>query len=107
MPNIIKEKIICSYCKKETKHYAKGFCRHCYTRNMRNGSPEYKHKTKLEDAKLVKKEQQKYTREHRYNPKSIRGKEFNELYKNGLTLKQIGDMKNITKERVRQILTNR
>ena len=29
----------CSHCG-VNKHYAKGFCKNCYTRNQRNGSPE-------------------------------------------------------------------
>lgn len=34
-------KIICSFCKIEKKHYAKGFCRNCYERYNRKGTPEY------------------------------------------------------------------
>jgi hypothetical protein len=34
-------KIICSFCKQEKEYYAKGFCRNCYARYNRRGTPEY------------------------------------------------------------------
>lgn len=34
-------KCICSYCKQEKEHYAKGFCRPCYARYNKRGTPEY------------------------------------------------------------------
>ena len=35
----------CDYCGADN-HYAHGLCRNCYTRYMRNGSPEYKKEKK-------------------------------------------------------------
>lgn len=34
-------KKICSFCKQEKEHYAKGFCRNCYARYNKRGTPEY------------------------------------------------------------------
>ena len=34
-------KIICSFCKQEKEHYAKGLCRACYKRKQRKGFLEY------------------------------------------------------------------
>lgn len=34
----------CSYC--GNKHYAKGYCRRCYARFLRNGTSEYKNYSK-------------------------------------------------------------
>lgn len=39
----LQPKKLCSFCGKE-KHYAKGLCRNCYWRNLRNGTAEYKQK---------------------------------------------------------------
>lgn len=34
-------KKICLFCKEEKEHYAKGYCKNCYKRYKRRGTPEY------------------------------------------------------------------
>lgn len=52
-----KEKALCSYCGKN-QVYAKGYCRVCYSRYLRNGTPELKpHVNKVKQAQKEKQEE--------------------------------------------------
>ncbi len=103
-----KHEEVCIYCGK-AEHYAKGYCKNCYSRLMKTGclnkkelNSEYtRAKEANKKSRQVEREAKKTTK---YNPSTEKGKEFNALYCKGHTLQEIGDMFNITRERVRQIL---
>lgn len=58
-------KKICSFCKQEKEHYAKGFCRTCYARYNKRGTPEYYTKQSNEERLAKAREySNKYRKEH-------------------------------------------
>lgn len=62
-------KKICLFCKEEKEHYAKGYCKNCYARYKRRGTPEYyEHPTTSwyeRNKEKAKKNQKKYRTENK------------------------------------------
>ena len=52
----------CNFCG-NLKHYAKGYCRNCYERFKRNGTPEYVVREKL-DIEIIKQHNRERSREY-------------------------------------------
>lgn len=99
------------------KYYAKGFCRNCYERNRKTGSPFPKIKqSKILTSECKIKEDKRTKRLQSYGYNSIeellfklelseRNRKIIEMYFRGKnTLKEIGEEYGISRERVRQII---
>jgi DNA-binding CsgD family transcriptional regulator len=94
-------------CCGSPKLYAKGLCRACYARNLRNGTTDNLalRRTARKIAREAEEKRQKAAaRAEKYHPTSERGKALNELYCVGATLQELGEIEGVSRERVRQLL---
>ena len=64
-------KKICSFCKQEKEHYAKGFCRNCYARYNKRGTPEYYIWVKQSDEERLEKARKNFNRYRKKHPKKV------------------------------------
>lgn len=97
-----KEKVLCEHCGKHYT-YAKGLCRNCYNRFLRNGSPEY---IVGETKKSIREKKTKERREKRYNylkslkPKSKLGKELLSRILNGESVMNLSKEYHISRQTI-------
>ena len=75
-------KIICSFCKQEKEHYAKGFCRNCYARYNRRGSPEYFVWTRQSNEERLAKARERSNKYRKENPEKVAISKSNYYKKN-------------------------
>ena len=64
-------KKICLFCKQEKEHYAKGFCRNCYARYNKRGTPEYYIWTRQSDEERLEKARKNSNRYRKEHPKKV------------------------------------
>lgn len=86
-----KQPIYCWYCGKPA--YARGFCRNCYSRFMRNGSVDYIQPRKEKPTRVEKLQE-------RFKPKSDKGKQYLQELIDGKTIEQLAAENNCTKQAI-------
>lgn len=98
-----KEKQNCSFCKQNVV-YAKGLCRNCYARYLRNGTPQY---YVSKNAKRKARKAERIERFKTLSPLSDVGKEMLQKIINGAKIKDIAKEYGVSRQCIYNKLYNK
>lgn len=98
----------CSFCGAVGNIEAKGLCRKCYYRALHSGTPEYYVRKTPVRVTLTEEERAQRRQEcingFNFNPENEIAVKWAEMYKNGMSMQQIGNAFGVSRQRVSAVL---